>query len=191
MKPALLRSIVLFLVAGLLISCAGTQVKLTDSFDLSGRDYLYNKTDWSFSGRIAVSDKKDSFSASIDWSHSGERDEIKLAGPLGQGSTRIIITKLDVVIDYGDRRVQYFGDVDDVVSRQLGVLVPVSALRYWVRGLVRPKTEYDLIDNGFLQSNWAVEYRQMQLVGANELPRKIRIEQSAAKLKLIIDVWQI
>jgi outer membrane lipoprotein LolB len=186
-----LRSIVLLLITGLLISCAETPVKLTAPFDLTGRDYLYDKTDWFFSGRIAASDQNNSFSASINWKHQNKQDEIELAGPLGQGRTQIVLTKQKVVIDYGDERLQYFGNIDDVISKQLGVSVPVLALKYWVLGLVKPGTEYESFENGFLQSDWKVKYQKMQMVGVDELPKKIRVERNDTKLKLIIDDWQI
>ncbi len=185
------KAILLFLITSLLISCAQTPVKLTAPFELGGRDYLYEKKDWFFSGRIAVSDKNKSFSASINWRHQNKLDEIELAGPLGQGRTQIILTQQHVVIDYGDERFQYFGNVDDVVSKQLGVSLPISALKYWVLGLVNPEIKYEVIENGFFQSTWKIKYQQMQLVGEDELPRKIKVVRNDAKLKLIIDEWRI
>jgi outer membrane lipoprotein LolB len=118
-------------------------------------------------------------------------DEIELAGPLGQGRTQILLTQQYVVIDYGDKRLQYAGNVDDVISSQLGVSVPVSALKYWVLGLVNPEKEYEVIENGFFQLAWKVKYQIMQLVGEDELPKKIRVTGNNTKLKLIIDNWQI
>lgn len=186
-----LRFLILFFAANLLISCTETPVKPSLPFDLVGRDYLYTNTKWSFSGRIAVADKKKSFSASISWLHLIDRDEIELSGPLGQGRTQIIMSKQNVLINYGDEKVEYFGDIDDVLSRQMGISVPVSALKFWVMGLVKPEIEHVDIENGFLQAGWSVEFQKMQWVGTDELPKKIRVKNADAKLKLIIDDWQI
>ena len=185
------KSIVFLILTALLVSCAGTPVKTTIPFQLSGRGHLYNKSSWFFSGRIAVTDENDSFSASITWEHLGWKDKLELAGLFGQGRTLIELTDDGVVIDNGDERLQYSGNADKLVSRQVGVDIPVSALKYWVLGLVEPGLEYDLLEKGFVQSGWNVSYQQMQVVGQTDMPRKIRVEQDDVKLKLIINHWDL
>lgn len=183
------RSIVFLLLISLLISCAETTVKSTVLFDLIGRDYLYDKNDWSLHGRLALSDKSNSLSASISWRHQRDRDEIELSGPFGQRHTVLLLTEDKMVTDDGDKQVQYHGNIDNLVSIHTGIAVPVSALKYWVLGLVKPNSEYVITENGFLQSGWKVKYSQMQFAGEDELPRKIKIEKEFAKLKLIINRW--
>ena len=185
------KPIAFLILAALLVSCADVAVKSTRPFQLSGRDHLYAKSSWSFTGRMAVSDENDSFSASIAWKHQNRQDKLELAGLFGQGRTLIELTDDGVVIDYGDERLQYFGNADEVVSRQVGVDIPVSALKYWVLGLVQPKAEYEMLENGFIQSGWNVKYLQMQLVGPDDMPRKIRVEQDDVTLKLIINQWAL
>jgi len=185
------KNIVLLIMATLLVSCADVHVKPTIPFQLTARDYLYAKASWAFVGRMAVSDKNDSFSASITWKHQDSQDKLELSGPFGQGRTLIELTDEGVVIDNGDERMQYSGNADELVSRQVGVDIPVSALKYWVLGLVEPELEYDLLEKGFVQSGWNVKYQQMQVVGQNTMPRKIRVEQGDVKLKLIINHWDL
>lgn len=185
------KTIRLLFLTTLLISCADVPVKSTSPFQLSGRDYLYDTAKWSFAGRMAVSDENDSFSASISWNHQNRQDKLELAGLFGQGRTLIELTDDGVAIDYGDERLQYFGNVDELVSRQVGVDIPVTALKYWVLGLVQPGAEYGVVENGFVQSGWNVRYLQMQVVGQNDMPRKIRVEQGDVKLKLIINQWDL
>ena len=181
----------IFLISIFLASCTSLQEKSPETFQLTEREHLYKKTKWSFSGRIALADKNESFSAAIMWSHKDEKDELEVSGPFGQGRTVIVIDKHSVVIDYGDERLQYFGSVDALVSRQLGVAMPVSALKYWVLGLVEPETAYVMQGRGFIQSKWLVSYLGMQQVGVESLPRKFRAERERTKLKLIIDQWDV
>ncbi|MCK5191135.1 MAG: outer membrane lipoprotein LolB [Methylococcales bacterium] len=185
------KTIVMLILTALLVSCADVPVKLTSPFQLSGRDHLYAKESWSFAGRMAVSDKNDSFSSSIAWKHRNRQDELELAGLFGQGRTLIEITDSGVLIDNGDERLQYLGNADELLSRQVGVDIPVSYLKYWVLGLVKPEAEYDVLENGFEQAGWNVKYLQMQSVGGNDMPRKIRVEQGDVKLKLIINNWDL
>ncbi|MCK4841334.1 MAG: outer membrane lipoprotein LolB [Methylococcales bacterium] len=183
------RFFVICLLAGLLGACAEKKLKPDLQFQLQGRDYLYTKNNWSFVGRVAISDKNNSLSASINWQHQKEQDNIELAGPFGQGRTLIMLADEGVVIDYGDKRLEYMGDKDQIVSMHLGVRVPVSALRYWVLGLVAPNNEYRDQEQGFEQAGWLVKYQQMQNVGQYILPRKIRVEQGNSRVKLIINQW--
>jgi outer membrane lipoprotein LolB len=185
------RSVVVLILAAMLVSCADVPVKSTRPFQLSGRDHLYSKAIWSFAGRIAITDENDSFSASIAWKHQDRQDKLELAGLFGQGRTLIELTDDGVVIDNGDERLQYSGNADELISRQVGVYIPVAALKYWVLGLVEPGVEYDVLEKGFVQSGWNVSYQQMQVVGQNVMPRKIRVEQEDVKLKLIINHWDL
>jgi outer membrane biogenesis lipoprotein LolB len=59
-----------------------------------------------------------------------------------------------------------------------------------VRGLVSPEKPYVEIKNGFVQCEWQIKYLQMQKVGQDKLPRKIRVENKTVKLKLIVNQWQ-
>ncbi len=185
------RLLALSVLVSLLVSCAETPIISTIPFQISERAYLYDKAVWSFSGRLALSDEKNSFSGSINWKHQDGYDQLEFAGPFGQGRTLVEITGDSVVIDYGDERLQYFGNVDAHVSKHLGMTIPVSALKYWVLGLVDPVTEYIMVGNGFLQSGWVVNYQIMQVVEEDELPRKIRVERNDVKLKLIINQWDL
>jgi len=166
----IVRVIAVLILTGLLISCAETTIKSTIPFDLIGRENLYDKSDWSLNGRLALSDSNNSLSASIKWKHQINQDLIELAGPFGQGRTVILLTEESMVIDDGNKVLKYHGNVDNLVSMHTGISVPVSALKYWVLGLVEPDSEYVVVENGFLQSGWNVNYPQMQLAGEDELP---------------------
>ncbi len=181
---------IIFLLS-LLSACAKSPTKPITPFQTSGRDYLYQITDWSFSGRLAMSDKSNSLTASVIWKHQQNQDKIELAGPFGQGRTVIALTAHSVIIDDGDNRVQYHGNVDDIVAQQLNIALPVSALKYWVLGLVEPGIDYISVENGFLQSGWHVQFQQMQFVKDNQLPSKLKVEKDSSKLKLIIQHWEL
>ncbi len=192
-ESSLLRIISLLLLAGLLVSCASKLVKPVTHFQLQGRNYLYDKNKWFFSGRIALSNEKESLSLSISWNHNNKHDKIELAGSFGQGRTIFEITEKGIGIDDGEKRLQFVGSADVLVARHVGIKIPISALKYWVLGLVKPDTHFVGEENGFLQSEWRVQYQQMQLVDGDALPKKIkfeRIEPRNEKLKLIIDHWE-
>ncbi len=183
-----------FLVVALmlqLISCASVPEKSAALFDLSGRDLLYAKTEWSFKGRIAIVSKDEAVSANIAWERLQDKENIVLSGLFGMGKSRIILEKGRVEIESAGKRSVYYGNASDIVHSELGVRIPVTALKFWVLGVVDPSASFVVNDKGFEQHGWLVTYLQMQVDNGNELPRKIRVEQGSAKLKLIVNQWEI
>ena len=153
------------------------------------REHLYKLEQWSFEGRLALTGKKDSWSASISWRHRQDDEKIKLSGPLGQGATIIQLTGDLVTIDRGDDEVQSSTQPEAFINQQLGMFVPVRSLRYWVVGLPAPASAFVEIANGFSQAGWLIEYKQMEPVDNQSMPHKITITNERVKLKLVIDQW--
>ncbi len=95
-----------------------------------------------------------------------------------------------MLIDDGDKRMHYEGNVDKLFATQWGIKTPVSALRYWVLGLPKLENKYVETEQGFSQFGWDVVFLEMQNVKQLELPKKIKITKNSAKLKLIINQWE-
>lgn len=155
------------------------------------RVHLYDLKRWSFDGRLALTGQNDSWSANISWEHSPEAEKIKLSGPLGQGTVLISLKGSVVTVDRGGDDVQSSSQPEEFINQQLGMFVPVRSLRYWVVGLPEPSSTYKDTDNGFNQSGWLNEYKQMQPVHNGTMPFKMMVMNKQVKLKLIIDHWVI
>lgn len=152
---------------------------------------LSNLKHWSFDGRLAVSGANDSWSASINWLHDPAEELVKLSGPLGQGGAIILLRDTAVSIDRGNGTIESSDDPETFVSQQLGVYVPVRSLRFWVLGQPEPIVDSEPTANGFKQAGWTVEYKQMQTVGRELMPRKMAVMNPQVKLKLVIDEWNL
>ncbi len=183
------RWLILGMVFLVMTACSTTQVEEGIKYSKSTREHLYDLGSWSFSGRLALTGKKDAWQASIVWAHDLGSDEIKLSGPLGQGATVIRLSSDEVIIDRGDGKVLSSRQPEDFINQQLGLAVPVRSLRYWVVGLPEPSTTFVLTTDGFVQSGWLIEYKQEQVVNSELLPRKISVTNEQVKLKLMIDQW--
>ncbi len=170
-------------------ACSTTQVEEGVKYSKSTRAHLYDLAAWSFSGRLGLTGKKEAWQANIAWSHELDNDEIKLSGPLGQGSTIVRLSRDDVVIDRGDGKVLSSRQPEEFINQQLGLIVPVRSLRYWVVGLPEPVSAFVATSDGFVQSGWLVEYKEEQAVNNELLPRRITVSNERVKLKLIIDQW--
>jgi outer membrane lipoprotein LolB len=173
----------------MLSACSITPEEPEVHYSKLARDHLYRLESWSFEGRLALTGKNDSWSANINWGHKPDDEKIKLSGPLGQGTTVIQLTGDLVTIDRGDGQAQTSTQPEQFINRQLGMFVPVHSLRYWVVGLPEPTSAFVETPTGFKQAGWLIDYKQMQPVNDQSMPRKITVTNEQVKLKLIIDQW--
>ncbi len=186
MRFALLSAFLLLLNA-----CSFLPEKSVETYRLAQMQHLQKQNNWYFEGRLALVNEKDSVSASISWKHRPEHDEIELAGPLSQGRVAISVLAESVIVDDGENRQEYRGLVDNVVSQQLGVDMPVNSLKFWVLGVNDPNLSIIELDDGFIQDGWLVKFREMQRVGAELLPKKISAEKNKTRVKLVVDQWDL
>ncbi|MBS4050033.1 lipoprotein insertase outer membrane protein LolB [Methylomonas rivi] len=183
------RFIVYIALVGWLGGCSVAPQKPADEYRLASMQYLQRQKNWVLEGRLALVDEKDSVSVSISWRHNELQDDIELVGPLAQGRVRISVTPGQVTVDDGENLKVFYGAVDEVLSQQLGVDLPVDSLKFWVLGVNDPRQAYIEQPGGFYQGNWLVRYKEMQTVNAGTLPKRITAEKDKARIKLIVDQW--
>ncbi len=187
----MVKSAVFGFVVVVLTACSVTPDGSLQSYQLADMQYLQLQKSWSFEGRLALVNERESVSASINWHHSPERDDIALAGPLAQGRMVITVVANGVVIDDGDNRREYLGQVDRIVAAQLGMDMPINALKYWVLGVNDPEQSFMEHEGGFFQEGWLVRFREMQRVNSDWLPKKVIAEKDKTRIKLIVDRWDL
>ena len=152
---------------------------------------LYDLQQWSFEGRIAIVTQHDVDQANMSWTHLPSEDTIKLSGPLGQGAVIIALNAEGVTIDRGGGDIKTSTDPEKLINQEIGLFVPVSALRYWVIGVPEKSQQATMIDNGFEQMGWRNQYKAMQSVNDYLLPRNMTVTNASVKLKLFIDQWSL
>jgi len=186
-KPfVVIAASVLFLSA-----CSMAPERIVEDYQLANRGYLQQQRQWGFEGRLAIVNEKESVSVSVLWRHFDDNDDLELAGPLGQGRVKIHVTPESVVLDDGDTRKVFYGRADAILSEQLGIEMPVNALRYWVLGVNDPEQEFVEQVDGFYQGGWLVKYREMQQFSSDLLPKKLTIQKDKTRIKLIVDQWDL
>ena len=179
----------LYLVILMVSGCTTEIVAPETIYSKITRESLYNLEQWSFEGRLGLTGIKDSWQANINWQHRSSDEEIRLSGPLGQGATIIKLTGTLVTIDRGNDKIQTSLEPEAFISQQLGMFVPVRSLRYWVIGVPEPGSPYVEAGLGFRQAGWLIEYKQMQRVNVQNMPRRITVTNEKVKLKIMIDQW--
>lgn len=83
-------------------------------------------------------------------------------------------------------RSEYGRSAEELLSRVLDLAVPVTGLRWWMRG--RNEQGVALAPQEFDEQGWHVSYPQMQ----GDRPRILRLERSTPQridLRMVIDDW--
>lgn len=157
----------------------------------------------SFSGRVALSNGRDSGSGRIDWRQSGDDYEVTLSAPVTRQSWRL-------TGDAGGARIEGIQggprEGDDVVALlrdTTGLHIPVGAMAAWASGARADEARFGPARLGFAtdgrlarieQDGWTVDYLDWQDAVDGEgrplqVPRRIDARRGEAEVRLAIDAW--
>ncbi|MDQ7091879.1 MAG: lipoprotein insertase outer membrane protein LolB [Methylococcales bacterium] len=176
----------------LISGCTEMVVKpVEDKYHLSERKNFYDLKKWRFTGRLVIVDKKESWTATLEWHHLEKKETLTLSGPLGQSAIKITLTENLMTLDRGDGKVTQSEDITHFIEQQLGMVIPVKSLRYWVLGLTHPDKPFVQLADGFEQEKWIIQYREMQQINKKWMPRKLKAMRGKTRLKLVIDQWTL
>jgi outer membrane lipoprotein LolB len=150
---------------------------------------------WSFSGRVAVSDGKDSGSARISWQQEATRYRVTLRLPVSGETWRLSGDELGCVLE-GARSEPVRGrDPEELLRRELGWRLPVGALGSWARALSAKSAESELalgadgLPAVVLEAGWRVQYRDYDRTREPPLPTRIDAERPPYTVRLAIASW--
>ena len=153
---------------------------------------------WSLGGRVAVSAEGEGWYAGLDWRQAGSSYHLELRGPLGHGRLWIDGDEQGVTAVAGDGTVHEGATAEQLLANAYGWRLPLSGLRYWVRGLPDPALAVDEISFDSLgrlgrlrQAGWRISYPNYQDLPGIDLPRTITVEGHGLSLKLVVDRWQL
>ena len=153
--------------------------------------------DFRVRGKMGVHDGAKGFSATFDWRQTGERYDIFLRAPFGQGQVRLTgdgeavsATSPSGVVREGENPQAFLQSI-------LGWSLPVVALRHWVRGRYDPalsatRKSYDEDGNlaAFHQHGWTVRLSNWQAVAGESVPGKIVARRQQRRITVVCKDWQ-
>lgn len=147
---------------------------------------------WSAKGRLAVMHGKKGGNASFIWQQLQDRYQLRMHGPFGAGSVLITGTPHEVFAQEANGKKHQAGSPEQLMQRLVGWHLPLSGLRYWIRGMPIPGVAVSAKRSnreGFLthlvQSGWTIHYSEYK----DALPKKIELHHPKLKIKLIITAW--
>jgi outer membrane lipoprotein LolB len=139
-------------------------------------------------GRVAIARDGEGFSGSWRWAQRAQRSTLELDGPLGVGGLRLDFDS-EGIVDEAARL---------ALEQQLGFVLPVESLRYWMLGVPDPREvveERVAADSARLdslrQKGWTVTFKNYAPVsGADyELPQRIEVDRESLRVRLVIEGW--
>ncbi len=185
-----------------LASCSAIKEKVSSEPEgwLEQQQQLQQFKVWEVRGRLGVQTEETGGSADLIWKQSNQDYSIRLILPLGAGSYLIEGNDQGAVVRYPNGQKRQVSNIDNVFSSILGVSLPVSAIRDWVRGLPARSMTVETIqwnDQGLLdtikQSGWTVEmtdYEGSELL----LPHSVylsREDNEELDIRLVLRQWLV
>ena len=152
---------------------------------------------WQLNGKIAVQTAQDSGSATILWIENHDRYNVSLYGPLGTQGLKLTGQPGHVTLITADGKRFIAESAEQLLAENWGFHLPLSNLRYWIRGLPVPGIPHDSrFDNQhrliFLnQQGWRVEFQDYVATKTIDLPNKLLINSATLKTKIVIYQWKI
>ena len=159
--------------------------------------------EFTFTGRVAMSNGRDGGSGRIDWRQAGDRFEVSLAAPVTRQSWRLSGDPDGARIEGLDGGPRDGADVGQLLWEATGFDIPVAALAAWAAGTRADpaqagEAELEFTADGQLarlrQGGWTIDYLDWQPVaseGAPALPVRINAARDAARVRLIVDAWSL
>lgn len=153
---------------------------------------------WIIDGRISVQNADDGWQARVRWRQRNEHYEMDVLDPFGRKVAALIGSPRGVALTTSRGRSAYAADPEALMQRMLGYSLPVSGLRYWVRGIPTPldQADYVKLDTfGRLatlrQSGWDVNYQEYQDYVGIALPEKMILTNKTLKIKMVVNDWRL
>ena len=180
----------------LLSGCATTKYQAINVNELeSAKPSLSELDNWQINAKLGVRTTTDAQSIRILWQQQGEEYQLRLNGPLGFGTAFIVGDSDLAEIQKGGQLIT--ASPQQLTKQLTGIPLPISALSWWVKGLVSPnhttatsiqRTQTGQLES-FQQAEWQISILSYSQTGAYWTPKKIAGRQGELSFKLVISDW--
>ncbi len=153
--------------------------------------------EWSLDGRVSLTTATERWIFGIDWQEVEGSYEMRLLGSFGTGLARLRGEPHRVVLWLDDDESYEASDPDQLLALHTRQPLPISGLRFWVRGIPAPGSGYDWVldEAGRItqleQQGWQIRFRDFREDGGGRLPRKVFLQNGEVDVRIVIDHWQL
>lgn len=191
--PAIIVIMILFLT-----SCASVAPPAPDTRTpwISRARSLNDLQTWAVSGKLAIITPTEADTVSIQWKQQVKNYTINLLAPLGAGSMTLNGDSTHLTLTTPDGVTHEATSPEALLEANGGPHLPVSNLRYWVRGLPAPQqpdhTTFDPYGRltTLSQAGWQIEYLSYTRAYNLDLPSRITLTAPGYKIKVVIHEWE-
>ena len=149
--------------------------------------------DFRFEGKVGVVEGERSHAARFIWRQTGERYDVVLWGPLGQGGTRLRGDPHLIEITGRNAEPALSGDPRQVMRQRLGWSLPLAVLPWWMSGRPAPDASVDAAEHddegrltAFRQLGWQVSYDRFDTGEDPPAPVRITAERPGYRIRVTI-----
>lgn len=154
---------------------------------------------WRVQGKVAYRLPDDGGSASLDWRQDDEYSRLRLSGPLGVASTRIVNEGALLRVSRDGIERLYPADGAPWLPGGALLPIPVTSIQYWLRGLADPSLPVEAIDyegvapRSLTQHGWQVLYETFREERGVTLPARLNLLAPAAdlSLRIVLRNWDL
>lgn len=162
---------------------------------------LSGDTDWTLSGRIAVSNAGRGGSGRLDWEQQGEGFQVSVSAPVTRQGWRLSAGPDGAMLEGVEGGPRHGFDARILLLEATGWDVPLRALPAWIRGLRESalgpaRIEYgtDGLPRYMEQDGWRIQYHwpAAPADGARAtpvLPDRVEATRGEARVRLVVDQW--
>lgn len=151
---------------------------------------------WQLQGRTVITQGREGWNAGLRWQENRGAYQIKIEGPFSQGGITLDGDASKAVLTMVDGQKISAADPEILIKQALGIQLPVSALRDWVRGIPYSTIKIDqleLDDKGqvihLIQQGWDISFLKYVPFGNYSMPAKIFIKNQDLSLRLAVTRW--
>lgn len=155
---------------------------------------------WGLKGRVGIRHGEDGWQAGLEWRQDGDDVAITLFDPLGRKVAMLNGDAGQVGLKTSQGNAAVAGNAEALMDDLLGWSLPVSGLRYWVRGLPAPnagagETQMEWDERGRVahleQDGWDIVYSEYEDTPGLSMPRVLRLRRGDVAVKLLVKEWQL
>jgi outer membrane lipoprotein LolB len=185
----------IIVITFLLNACASQQPSLQQPNEDEQTKRLTSLNTWIIEGKIAFRGPNNNNSGYLTWQQTNDSYAIRVHGPLGQGNREISGNSDYIELSLPEGTVSS-DQPEQFLYQQTGWTLPISELRYWVKGLAAPSLgithiKQDIYITKLSQNGWDISYSNHQLVDSVWLPRKIIISKDLHKVIILAKEWTL
>ncbi len=151
---------------------------------------------WNINGAFSIQHDKKVEIANYSWQQSRGNYSLQINSSLNIYSLLIKGRAGHVTLKESKQKPLRAASAESLLNKRLGWSIPISNLKYWVRGLSAngaSKSKYDKYGHlvKLWQQGWAVTFSNYINIGRFDLPRTLNIQGHNLKIKIVIKNWAL